>query len=143
VLLSALVLGAGCDLLGKSGPEEVRLEIDGRAGEQIRLITSGTFLTDRIQDIRDDGSALDSLAILLLAADTITVDLPYLETYDISKNQRFYVRMNRLAPTLDSLVARMWIDGELKFERKPASDRDSLQFIYNFRGAPGQDNVEL
>ena len=142
LLLSVTVLAA-CDLVGKSGPEEVRLRIEGNSAESIRLITSRLFLTDRIQDIDIDGSVIDSMSIVLIRADTSMINLPFEQTYDIRSEQRFYVRMNRSSPENDGLIARMWIDGELKFERQPGGDRDSLQFIYNFRGAPGQDNVEL
>ena len=142
----ALCMGgvvSGCDLLGKSGPEEAQLEIQGEAGQELRLITSTFFLTDRIQDIRDDGSVLDSLSILLLSADTSVISLPFDSAYNISSDQRFYVRLNRFNPEDDNMMVRIWVDDDLKFEREPDGQRDSVQFIYNFRGAPGQDNVEL
>ena len=142
VLCAGTVL-AGCDLLGKSGPEEAQLEIQGETGQELRLITSTFFLTDRIQDIRDDGSVLDSLSILLLSADTSVIALPFDSTYNIRSDQRFYVRLNRFNPQDDNMMVRIWVDGDLKFEREPDGQRDSVQFIYNFRGAPGQDNVEL
>ena len=141
--LFAIATLVGCDLLGKSGPEEVRLEIQGEPGQEVRLITSSFFLTSRIQDVRDDGSAIDSLAILLFDADTSVITFPFNEIYDIRSDQQFYVRVNRFAPDSDNLEMRMWVDDDLKFEREATPDRDSLQFIYNFRGAPGQDNVEL
>jgi hypothetical protein len=81
--------------------------------------------------------------VLLIDADTLLAALPYEQSYNIRRDQRFYVRMNRLAPGTDDLYARMWIDGELKFEKQPDANQDSVQFIYNFRGAPGQDEVEL
>ena len=136
-------MSTGCDLVGKKGPEEVRLQIQGTAGESVRLITSSFFLTERFQGLNDDGTFVDSLSIVLLDADTIMIDLPYDDRYNISSQQRFYAKMNRFSPENDDLLARMWVDDDLKFERQPGNERDSLQFIYNFRGAPGQENVEL
>ena len=141
-LTLAIVIG-GCGLLGKSGPEEARLQVEGEAGQQLRLITSTFFLTNRIQDITDNGAVIDSLAILLFDADTSIITLPFNNLYDISSDQRFYVRLNRFMPEDDGLEVRVWVDDDLKFESQPVDQRDSVQFIYNFRGAPGQDIVEL
>lgn len=144
VLLLGLVnLATGCGLLGKSGPEEARLSIQGASGEQLRMITSSLFLTSRIQDVRDDGSIVDSTVVVILDADTSTINIPFDSTYNIRVDQRFYVRLVRATPEEDRLNARLWIDDDLKFSTPPNDSRDSLQFIYSFRGPPGQEETEV
>ena len=143
LLISAATLFAGCDLLGKSGPEEARLTVQVSAGQEIRMITSSRFLTSRIQEIEENGSITDSLSILLLDSDTFFVNNAFDSTYNIRFEQQFYVRLIRSSPGGDNLNARLWIDDELKFENQSTDLRDSLQFVYNFSGPPGQENIEL
>ena len=107
------------------------------------MITSTRFLTNRIQEIDEAGSVVDSLSVLLLEADTFFINTAFDSIYDISADQRFYVRLIRSAPAGDNLNARLWVDDELKFSSRPDDPRDSLNFIYNFAGPPGQGNTEL
>ena len=143
LLLGLAVLLSSCGLLGKSGPEEARLSVQFDAGEEVQMITSTRFLTNRIQEIAEDGSVVDSLSILILAADTFSISNAFDSTYDISIDQRFYVRLIRSAPGGDNLNARVWVDDDLKFTSRPDDPRDSLQFIYNFAGPPGRGSEEL
>lgn len=143
LLLGSGVLLSGCGLLGKSGPEEARLAIQIDGGEEVRMITSTRFLTNRIQEIAEDGSVVDSVSVLILDADTAFLSNAFDSTYDISIDQRFYVRLIRSAPGGDNLTARVWVDDDLKFTSRPEDPRDSLQFIYNFAGPPGNSSGEL
>ena len=138
-----LLILPGCGLLGKSGPEEVRLTVEVANGQEVRMITSTRFLTTRVEEIEDNGNIADSLAILLLDADTSFITRSFDSLYDISFEQQFYVRLIRSSPGGDNLTTRVWVDDDLKFMSQPADPRDSLQFIYNFRGPVGQDNTDL
>jgi|GEM_PF-2228257 len=143
VCLLLLLILPGCGLLGKSGPEEVRLSVEVANGQEVRMITSTRFLTTRVEEIEDNGNIADSLAILLLDADTSFILSSFDSLYDISFEQQFYVRLIRSSPQGDNLTTRVWVDDDLKFMSQPADPRDSLQFIYNFRGPIGQDNTDL
>ena len=131
-------LGTGCDLFGRSEPEEARLRIEGEAGTQNILIFSSDFLsqTQVVFDAETGLAVGDTVIVLLLNADTINVSLPFERTFDIRENSQFFARIHRLSPETDNLWARLWIDNNLRSDQRPSVGQDSITIIYNFRGRP-------
>ncbi len=138
LLLWLLLLAAsGCGLLGSDPPDKARLRIEGKSGAQSELIVSSDFLSQRQTLFDDSGLVLgDTILVRLFQSDTFTVSLPFERTFDISENNQFFVLIRRFTPEADELWARLWVDGKLRSDRRPAADQDSVTIIYNFRDRP-------
>jgi hypothetical protein len=136
-LIGALIVlvPAGCGLFGVDGPEEARLRLEGTAGKEVRLITSTLFAAQR-QSIIDPETGLtlgDTILVQPLLSDTLAVTLPFEAVYDIRRNEQFFANIVRLDPNGDALYARLWIDGDVRSERRPNAGQDSVVIIYNYR----------
>lgn len=121
VLLFAAI--AGCDWVTASGPETVRLRLEGEA-ETVDLIVSKRFLVSSTSGgVWQVSTVLD--------ADTTRITLPYERTYDVSDEQRFFARVPHLREGYD-LRMRGWIDGEHRFDgrSRPIPADSMLQFVY-------------
>ena len=117
MLLAGAVV-AGCDLFGDQGPEEVRLSLEGAAQEQVMLITSNNFLAQREPIFDDFGFVIrDTTLVRLLTADTLIINLPFEQRYDISVSQRFFTRAFRLDEPGVALRMQGWVDDESRFDR--------------------------
>lgn len=140
LLLSAFVVVglAGCSLLSEDPPEEARISFDGSAGTTGRLVVSTSFLSQRVPVI-DSQTGLtigDTLATVLIEADTFDVTFPYDETFDITDNRQIYLELVRNNPADDDLIGRLWIDGEERSSREGSPNSELMIFIYNYRGRP-------
>ena len=144
-LMLAAAMLAGCGLLGgNDGPEEVRLLLEGAAGEEVLLVTSTNFLAQTDVILDDNGFFLrDTTLVLLLTADTTLIRLPFDQRYDIRTPQRFFTRAFRLTSPNVELRMQGWVDGESRFNRSlSAAPTDTLlQFLYFFIGS-GRDLEE-
>lgn len=123
--LLLLSMVGGCDWVTASGPEEMRLRIEGEA-ETVDLITSTRFLIRR-----SPGAGWEVAQVL--EAETLRVALPFEHTYDISTDRRFLARVPNLQAD-DQLRLRGWLDGESRYDQSSASiPADStLQIMYVF-----------
>lgn len=126
----ALLLVAvwGCDWVTKEAPERARIQLEGQEGAQVQLITSTTFLSNRIEgDGRDN-------EVVLVDADTAQVTIPFEASYDISIDRRFLARVLRSDPSTDELVLNGWVDGKQHFNRpgRPVPEDSLLQIVYVF-----------
>ena len=141
----ALVIGAlliasaaGCDLFTRDAPEEVRLLLEGTAQAQVLLVTTNNFLAERQGIFDEDGIRQgDTTLVRLFTAETLFVSLPFEQTYDIRRTQRFFALALRLDPSADDLRMRAWVDERNRFDQQPTSvPEDSLlRFIYFFSGS--------
>ena len=138
-LMLAATMLAGCGILGGGGgPEEVRLSLEGAAGEEVLLVISTNFLAQTDVILDDLGFPLrDTTLVLLLTADTTLIRLPFEQRYDIRTSQRFFTRAFRLTAPDVELRMQGWVDGESRFNRSlSASPNDTLlQFLYFFTGS--------
>lgn len=136
LMLVVAVLLNGCDLFGgNDGPEEVRLSLEGAAGEEVLLVTSTNFLAQRDVILDEFGFPLrDTTLVLLLTADTTVIRLPFEQRYDISTPQRFFTRAFRLTSPNVALRMQGWVDRNSRFDRSlsPAPTDTLLQFLYFF-----------
>jgi len=144
-LMLAATMLAGCGILGgKGGPEEVRLLLEGAAGEEVLLVTSTNFIAQP-DVIRDElGFPLrDTTLVLVFTADTMIIRLPFEQRYNIRTTQRFFTRAFRLTSPDVELHMQGWVDGESRFNRSlSAAPNDTLlQFLYFYIGA-GRDPDE-
>ncbi|MBO6577151.1 MAG: hypothetical protein JJ896_14710 [Rhodothermales bacterium] len=122
---------SGCNLLGSDGPAEVRILIDGADGQQLRLVTTTNFLAQRQPVFSDEGIYLqDTTLVRVLDADTIVVNTPYDELYDIAIAQRFLARVLIGSPR-SGLRVRAWVDGENRLDRAASAD-SVVQFLYYY-----------
>jgi hypothetical protein len=124
LLVSTLTLLTGCDWVTASGPESVRIRVEGEV-RTVELIVSKRFLVSRSLDGWQLSTVLD--------ADTIQASLPFEQTYDISRDQRFLALVPNLQES-DQLRVRGWVDGDQRYEQSSASlSADStLQILYVF-----------
>lgn len=130
----------GCDWVTKTAPDTARVRIEGAEGTQLRLVTSTTFLSEATE-----GSGFDD-DVTILDADTTQITLPFEETFDIRRSQRFLAQVRRPNPESDALFMRAWIDGDEKFTRRGAEvPADSIvQFTYVYQsnsGSPGNPSL--
>ncbi len=135
VLVAGITVLAGCGLLpGSRSPAEIRVQLEGRDGAPVRLVTSLRFVLQRKIEYDETGSipVKDTLIVSFISVDTSNVYLDFDRTYDIRRYQRFFLRAYRLEPETDDLRMRIWIDGRLKYDNTAAPAQDSLQFIYYF-----------
>ncbi len=134
-LFTGAVALAGCGLLpGGRSPAEIRVQLEGRDGAPVRLVTSLQFVLQRKIEYDETGSipVKDTLIVSFITVDTSQVLLDFDRTYDIRRYQRFFLRAYRLEPATDNLRMRIWVDGQLKYDNEARSNQDSLQFIYYF-----------
>ena len=133
-MLVAAALWAGCGILGDdSGPEEVRILLEGSVGEEVLLVTSVNFVAQRDVIVDEFGFPLrDTTLVLLLTADTTVIRLPFEQRFDIRTPQRFFTRAFRLTAPDAELRMQGWVDGESRFDRRlsPAPVDTLLQFLY-------------
>ncbi|GEM_PF-606951 len=130
-----LLLGA-CDLFrGQDAPEEARLRIEGSTDSTLVLVTSANFLLQRTAVLDEFGTPLrDTLVVYLLTADTLQIQLPYEQRYDIRLRERFFAR---LLPGAAGVRMRVWIDGRLRYDTRPEETLPLLQFVYfRVKGTP-------
>ena len=122
----------GCDLVTASGPERVKVRIEGKV-DAVEFITSKRFLVSLAPG---DGWQLSSV----LEADTARINLPFERTYDISRDQRFLVRIPNLQEGYD-LRLRGWVDGEQRFDQSsvsiPADSTLQFMYVYGNNSSPG------
>lgn len=132
-ILGILAMLTGCDWVTETGPEQVRLRIDGEV-DAVDLITSQRFLVSRTP-----GTGWEVAAVLV--ADTTRVRLPFEQTYDISDDQRFLARVPNLQDDYQ-LRMRGWIDGEQRYDQSSATiPADStLQIMYVFGNGRAPDD---
>jgi len=137
---SWLVLG-GCDTLSPDRPDEARVVLEGVEGTTVRLVTSSVFLSQRNALYDPETRVLlgDTLNVLLLESDTVMVTLPFEQKYDISNEERFYAEIFRLTPAEDGLYSRVWIDSNLRLDKRPFVEEETVIFTYDFRVANGED----
>jgi hypothetical protein len=127
--LLVLVAGgvAGCGLLLEdTRPETVRLEVTLPDGEAATLVASQAFTADFTVDVP---------VVRVVEGDTLHLDGPLAETYDIERSQRFLARV--LVP--DSLAGtvrmRAFVDGRDRYDEMATGGDSLLQFIYFYRGS--------
>ena len=133
MVMAVVVLGGGGILEGDGGPEEVRLSLEGAAGEEVLLVTSTNFVAQRDIITDDFGFPLrDTTLVLLITADTSVIRLPFDQRYDIRTPQRFFTRAFRLTAPDAALRMQGWVDGDNRFDRSlsPAPTDTLLQFLY-------------
>ncbi len=142
VLVGAVV--AGCDLFGDQSPKEVRLSLEGAAGEEVLLVTSTNFIAQPDVILDELGFPLrDTTLVLVFTADTTVIRLPFEQRYNIRATQRFFTRAFRLTSPDVELHMQGWVDGESRFNRSlsVAPNDTLLQFLYFYIGA-GRDPDE-
>jgi hypothetical protein len=124
LLATVLFLVTGCDWVTASGPESARLRVEGEVST-VELIVSKRFLVSR----SPEGWRLSAV----LDADTIQASLPFEQTYDISRDQRFLALVPDVRESYQ-LRVRGWIDGEQRYDQAGTSlSADStLQILYVF-----------
>lgn len=144
VLLTLWLSLSGCDLFAPDRPEEARLNLQGAEGTVVLLVTSANFISQRAA-IFENGVAIgDTLSVVLFESDTVEVALPFEQTYDISQFERFYAEIQRPEPATDLLYSRVWIDNDLRMDKRPLATEETVVFSYDFRIANGEDpNITL
>ena len=144
-LMLAATMLAGCGILGgDGGPDEVRLSLEGAAGEEVLLVTSTNFLAQPDVILDELGFPLrDTTLVLVFTADTTVIRLPFEQRYNIRTTQRFFTRAFRLTAPDVELRMQGWVDGESRFNRSlSAAPNDTLlQFLYFYIGS-GRDSNE-
>ncbi|SHK90923.1 hypothetical protein [Rhodothermus profundi] len=134
--LGCLLLLGACDLLrGQDAPERARLRIEGASDSTLILVTSTNFLLQRTAILDEAGIARrDTLLVYFLEADTLQIQLPYNQEYDIRLRERFFVR---LRPGAAGVRMRVWIDDQLRYDTRPEETIPLLQFVYfRVKGTP-------
>ena len=134
VVFSLILLLAGCGLFGDDGPKEAELTITGISGQEVQLTVSNNFISSR-EPILDPISGFvlrDTVIVTMLTSETTQIELPYIQTYDISDNQQFYALITRALPGEDGLAATLRIDGEVRSDQRPGVTDSLVTIIYNF-----------
>ena len=130
-LVAFLVAAAGCDWVTSSGPETMRLRLEGDVST-MTVITSTRFLANPRANGRLDATVLEG--------DTLEVSLPFERTYDISDSQRFLARVPDVRED-QGLRLRGWLDGELRYDQRtdtiPADSTLQVLYIFGSNRAPG------
>jgi len=132
IIALVLLVNAGCDWVTASGPESIRVRIEGEV-EAVDLVTSKRFLVARLP-----GGGWEVSTVL--SADTSRIALPFEQTYDISQDQRFLARVPNLEDSYQ-LRVRGWLDGEPRYDQSSATiPADStLQIMYVFGNGQAPD----
>lgn len=141
VLSLAMGLGTGCGLVPDPAPDTARIVVDGVSDTEVELITSTVFLARN----RADGLGRQVLKAEIVDADTFAIDLPFEQTYDIQREQRFLARVRPRVDTtsLESVRLRGFVDGDRRFVHD-ATETDSLmQFVYVYQGSAPPDEGRL
>ena len=119
--IAALVVGC----LDPIGPKHdtLTVELDSSDGSQVRLITSNDFSRALDADQQE--------VFLLRDADTVWVDVPFEQDYDLNETGRFYVRAAELTNPEATVTMRVRLDGEVTFQRVDSPlTGTGLQFFY-------------
>ncbi len=130
------LLLAACDLFrGQDAPERARLRIEGTTDSTLTLVTSTNFLLQRTAVLDESGMPRrDTLLVYFLEADTLQIQPPYSQEYDIRLRERFFVR---LIPGAVGVRMRVWIDERLRYDTSPEETLPLLQFVYyRVKGTP-------
>lgn len=132
IVVLVLLATAGCDWVTASGPETMRVRIEGEV-EAVDLITSQRFLVTRLP-----GGGWEVSTVL--SADTMQVTLPFEQTYDISRDRRFLARVPNLQDDYQ-LRVRGWLDGEPRYDQNsvtiPADSTLQIMYVFGNGQAPG------
>lgn len=138
----ALVVGLGaCDGLGLGGePERLRVEIDAAASTDIVLVTSTEFRFEDDPACDPTNGEPCPQVLRVLSADTTTITPPLAETYPFTSTLRYFVEVFP-ATTTTTVTLRTFVDGdpwsnetrELPVPAVPEEDRETIQFVYQFR----------
>lgn len=126
LLLSALLLLAGCDWFEDPSPTSAQLIISGETGKSIRLIVSTEFLSS----INESGQT----RVSMITSDTLTVTLPYQADYSIERNQRFFVEAARVDADVQNIQMQVYIDDRRLFDDTGSliTGGRPLRFVYTF-----------
>lgn len=132
---------SSCDTLSPDRPEEATVRLEGIEGATVQIITSANFLSQRNALYDPETRVLlgDTVNVLLLVADTTFVTLPFEQTYDIRQFEKFYAEIQRVDPDGDGLYSRVWIDSDLRMDKRPFVEEETVVFTYDFRVANGED----
>lgn len=132
VVAFVLLATAGCDWVTASGPDSFRVRIEGEV-DAVDLITSKRFLVVRSPT---GGWSVSTV----LSADTTRVSLPFEQTYDISRDQRFLARVPNLRDNYQ-LRVRGWLDDRQRYDQSsitmPADSTLQIMYVFGNGRAPG------
>ena len=140
VISLGIGLVAGCGLVSDPAPSTARVVIDGTGADEVQLVVSTVFLAQ--DQTADFGRTLD---VQVIEGDTLTVDVPFEATYDITRPQRFLAQVYTTTDTtsLEGIQVDGSIDGDRRFTRT-ATDTDSLvQFVYIYQGSTPPNDGRL
>lgn len=118
---------AGCGIVSSGDPETALVELAGSEGSTVTLIVSNDFTT-RPSDDPEDGR---SIIVLLTSSDTLTVQSPYSQRFDLGARRRFFV--NALNPVDGSVnvTMRVSIDDDERFQStRDITPDDGMEFVY-------------
>jgi len=129
-----LALAPACSWFEDPSPEEVRVSIDGPAGEQVQILMSKQFLTG----VTDGGST----QVEIFDKNELVRTLPFDTIISIKREQRFFVRTVDADSISTQARMQVWIDGERKYDESQPVDQRQLLFLFTFN-QPVTSLIEL
>jgi len=140
VLVFLLIASAsGCGLVSDPAPDTARVLVEGEA--PVSLVVSTAFVAGN----RSDGLGQQSLDVEVIEADTVAISLPFEQSYNIKREQRFLAQIipRTDSTSVDSVQLDGFIDGRQRFS-SIATEADSLlQFVYIYQGSAPPDDGQL
>ncbi len=120
-LTTLLILTAGCDFLGTDRPSEAQVIIDGDADATVNVITSQNFFMGFSDEMGTDVSFVE--------ADTVVVNLPFDETYDLRPSAWFAVRLTAPEDQTPEVHMRVLLDGSERFNQSGVLEDQHMQYF--------------
>lgn len=138
--VGAGLLGMGCGLVEDPAPSTARVVVAGETARDMQLVVSTVFLAqNRTVDFEQ------VLDVEVIDADTVTIALPFEQTYDITRSQRFLAQVFSASDTtrLEAVQLDGYIDGDRRFTRTATTADSLIQFVYLYQGSTPPDDGRL
>jgi hypothetical protein len=123
-----VTLATGCGIVSSGDPETALVEVAGAAGATLNLVVSNQFTT-RLSDDPDDGRRV---IVDLESSDTISIDFPYQQRFDLGSRVRFFAQVfNQRGADPVEAAMRVLIDSDERYNSsRPVTDQEVLEFVY-------------